>query len=207
MQIWGPDCLLIDILKTAADLRDLNEWNMSRPGQRASGSTTQSGRPPLVNAFLKAVTRGELEKGQWPYRRIADFLTACGWPVSVDTVKQSKKRGKLALGPICFLSPEDLRFAHAVYRENPDCRVDVLVTEGSQAARAAARSADIGCGRSHVRALSRSWVLLVNRAWHSLPTCLVEPNWLKNRLYLANVTMCLARFRTQGCSTLYSESI
>jgi hypothetical protein len=126
------------VLKTVADLRDLNEWSMSRPGQRASGSTMQSGRPPLVNAFLKAVTRGEIDPGLWPQQRIADFLTACGWRVSVDTVKQSKGRGELALGTICLLSSEDLRFARAVYRESPGCRLDVLVAEGSQAATALA---------------------------------------------------------------------
>ena len=60
------------VLKTVADLHDLNEWNRTRPGQRASGSTMQSGRPPLVNAFLKAVTRGEIDPGQWPYQRMAD---------------------------------------------------------------------------------------------------------------------------------------
>jgi hypothetical protein len=128
------------VLKTVTDLNDLNEWIVARPGQRASGSTAQSGRPPLVNAFLKAITRGELEKGQWPYKRIADFLTACGWPVSIDTVKQSKNRGKLDLGIICFLSPEDLRFARAVYRESPDCRLDVLVAEGSEASKALAEA-------------------------------------------------------------------
>ncbi len=126
------------VLKTVADLRDLNEWNMSRPGQRASGSTMQSGRPPLVNAFLKAVARQELDPGQWPYQRIADVLRACGWPVSIDTVKQSKRRGELTLRASCLLSPEDLRFARAVYRENPDCRLDVLVAEGSQAVKALA---------------------------------------------------------------------
>jgi hypothetical protein len=124
------------VLKTVADLHDLNEWNRTRPGQRASGSTMQSGRPPLVNAFLKAVTRGEIDPGRWFYQKIADFLRACGWPVSVDTVKQSKKRGKLDLGAICLLSREDLRFALAVYQENPDCRLDVLVAEGSEAAKA-----------------------------------------------------------------------
>jgi hypothetical protein len=123
------------VLKTVADLNDLHEWTMARPGQRASGSTTQSGRPPLVNAFLKAVTRGALEHGQWPYKRIADFLTACGWPVSIDTVKQSKKRGKLGLGAIFVLSPKDLRFARAVYRESPECGLDVLVAESSEAAK------------------------------------------------------------------------
>ncbi len=126
------------VLKTVADLSDLNEWDMARPGQRASGSTMQSGRPPLVNAFLKAVARGDLEHGQWPQQRIAGFLTACGWPVSVDTVKQSKRRGELTLRAICLLSPEDLRFARAVYQENPGCRLDVLVAEGSEAATALA---------------------------------------------------------------------
>jgi hypothetical protein len=57
-------------------------------------------------------------------------------PVSVDTVKQSKKRGKLDLGAICLLSPDDLRFALAVYQENPDCHLDVLVAQGSEAAKA-----------------------------------------------------------------------
>ena len=124
------------VLKTVADLRDLQDWNATRPGQRASGSTTQSGRPSLVNAFLKAVTRGELDLGQWPYKRIADFLTACGWPVSVDTVKQAKKRGKLTLGAICVLSADDLCFARVVYHECPDCRLELLVAEGSAAAKA-----------------------------------------------------------------------
>jgi hypothetical protein len=93
-----------------------------------------------VNAFLKAVTRGDLQKGQWPYKRIADFLTACGWPVSIDTVKHSKKRGKLDLGTIFVLSPKDLRFARAVYRESPDCGLDVLVAESSEAAKALAEA-------------------------------------------------------------------
>jgi hypothetical protein len=123
------------VLKTVADLRDLEDWNTTRPGQRASGSTTQSGRPSLVNAFLKAVTRGELDPGQWPYKRIAEFLTACGWPVSVDTVKQAKKRGKLTLGAICVLSADDLRFARVVYHESPECRLELLVAEGSTAAK------------------------------------------------------------------------
>jgi hypothetical protein len=128
------------VLKTVTDLHDLNEWNRTRPGQKASGSTMQSGRPPLVNAFLKAVTRGKIDPGQWPYQRLADFLKACGWFVSVDTVKQSKKRGKLDLGAICLLSPGDLRFARAVYQENTDCNLDVLVAEGSEAAKALAEA-------------------------------------------------------------------
>ena len=88
-----------------------------------------------MNAFLKAVTRGELDPGQWPYKRIAEFLTACGWPFSVDTVKQAKKRGKLTLGAICVLSADDLRFARVVYHESPECRLELLVAEGSTAAK------------------------------------------------------------------------
>jgi hypothetical protein len=66
------------------------------------------------------------------------LLTACGWPVSVDTVKQAKKRGKLTLGAICVLSAEDLRFARVVYHEHPDCRLELLVAESSAAAKALA---------------------------------------------------------------------
>ena len=124
------------VLKTVADLSDLQAWTISRPGQRASGSTNQSGRPPLVNAFLKAVTLGELEPGEWPYRRIAEFLTACGWPVSVDIVKQAKKRGKLTLGALSVLSPEEQRFARTLYHESPSCRLDLLVAKGSDAEKA-----------------------------------------------------------------------
>jgi hypothetical protein len=36
------------------------------------------------------------------------------------------------------LSPDDLRFARVVYLENPDCRLNLLVAEGSMAAKALA---------------------------------------------------------------------
>jgi hypothetical protein len=36
------------VLKTVQDYRDLHAWQTARPGQATSGTTAQSGRPPLV---------------------------------------------------------------------------------------------------------------------------------------------------------------
>ena len=92
----------------------------TRPGQRASGSTTKSGRPSLVNAFLKAVTRGELP-GQWPCTRIAEFLTA--WDGPSRSTPSNRPRNPAAHPRDRVLSAEDLRFARVVYHEHPDRRL------------------------------------------------------------------------------------
>jgi len=42
---------------------------------------------------------------------------------------------KLTLGAICVLSADDLRFARVVYHESPECRLELLVAEGSTAAK------------------------------------------------------------------------
>jgi len=82
----------------------------------------------------KGATLGRAELFWSPH--LADRLLS-GFPEGrVDTVKQSKRRGELTLRSICLLSPEDLRFACVVYRENPGCRLYVLVAEGSETATA-----------------------------------------------------------------------
>src|SRR5215210_5126271 len=48
------------VLKTADDYKDMRSWAAERPAQQAAGSTAQSGRPALVNAFLRAATAGML---------------------------------------------------------------------------------------------------------------------------------------------------
>jgi len=108
----------------------MRAWVASGPALRASGSTAQSGRPALVNAFMKAATRSR----QWPHIRLQEFLGRCGWPVSIDTIKQSVRRGKLT--PIARLTPKDIRFAAAFYRANPTGDLSPLVAEGSPAASA-----------------------------------------------------------------------
>ena len=127
------------VLKTVADLGDMRAWLAARPGQKASGSTAQSRRPPLVNAFMKAVTRGSIDQGLWPYARLQACLARCGWPINLSTIKMSKRRGKLTLGAIAALTPDDVRFAEAFYRDNPDGDLAPLVAEGSTADKALKR--------------------------------------------------------------------
>jgi len=125
------------VLKTSADFGDMAAWNAARPGQRAAGSTSQSGRPPLVNAFMKAVTRGVIDKGVWtPHKRLQAFLERSGWPVSIDTIKQSVRRGDLDPRAFVSLTPADIQFAERVYGENPQSEIGHLVAPGSPAAAA-----------------------------------------------------------------------
>jgi hypothetical protein len=88
------------ILKSVQDYQDLQVWQASRPGLAASGSTTQSSRPPLVNLVLRAVARGALGLTKWPNRQWVAFITACGWPVSEQTVKDAQRGGRLTLGQL-----------------------------------------------------------------------------------------------------------
>jgi hypothetical protein len=81
------------VLKTRQDYRALQAWRAARPGQAASGSTAQSGRPPLANLVLRAVARGALGLTKWPNRLWAVFITACGWLVSEQTIKDARRRG------------------------------------------------------------------------------------------------------------------
>ena len=61
------------------------------------------------------------------------------WMARLGRHRQAVQEARKA-GPRRHLSSvtEDLRFARAVYQENPDCRLDVLVAEGSEAAKALA---------------------------------------------------------------------
>ncbi len=125
------------VLKTTGDLRDLMSWTKHREGQKASGSTAQSGRPPLVNAFMRSMARG-LIGPTWLQKRLAEFLTDNGFPTSLDTVKQGKRRGDLMLGALTHLTPEEEAFAAAVYRADANIVLERLVAPGSPAAAAVA---------------------------------------------------------------------
>src|SRR3954453_14750808 len=109
------------VLKTTDDYRVMLSWAKERPGQRAAGSTSQSGRPALVNAFLRAAAADMLGLGGWSYKTLAAFVTRCGWPVTVGTIKNAKRRGKLALDTVQHLTPEEERFAMMVFFARPDC--------------------------------------------------------------------------------------
>src|SRR5215208_2003807 len=111
----------------------MRSWAAERPAQRAAGSTAQSGRPALVNAFLRAAAVGTLGLGGWTYKRIAAFVTRCGWPVTVDTIKDAKRRGKLVLGEVRHLTAEEERFALMVFFVRSDCELDRFAAEGSPA--------------------------------------------------------------------------
>jgi hypothetical protein len=120
------------ILKTASDLQDLQLWTTHRQGQKASGSTSQSNRPPLVNAFLRAMARGQLQSN-WKQREISEFLTQQGYPTSPDTVKQAKRRGHLMLGEVTELTEAEVAFARAVCHGAPEVLIEKLVKPNSEA--------------------------------------------------------------------------
>ena len=123
------------VLKTSTDLRDLGVWTANRKGLKASGSTAQSGRPPLVNAFMRAIARKLLDIN-WPQKHLAEFLTKNGFPTGIDTVKKATRRGDLKLRALTNLSAEEVAFAAAVYRANRDIPLESLVAAGSPAAEA-----------------------------------------------------------------------
>ena len=93
------------------------------------------GRPPLVSAFMRAVVR-DLLGVHWPQKRLAEFLTVNGFPTSLDTVKQAKRRGELTLGALAALTTQEAAFAEAVYRADPNVPLERLVAPGSSAAAA-----------------------------------------------------------------------
>jgi hypothetical protein len=121
------------VLKTCVDLTDLVTWTAYHEGLKVSGSTAQSGRPPFVNAFMRAMVRDLLDAA-WPHKRLADFLTDNGFPTGLDTVKQAKRRGELTLGALTRLSAEETVFAAVVYRACPGMPLERLVAADSDAA-------------------------------------------------------------------------
>jgi hypothetical protein len=121
------------VLKTSVDLSDLVTWTANHDGLKVSGSTAQSGRPPFVNAFMRAMVRDLLD-ATWPHKRLADFLTDNGFPTGLDTVKQAKRRGELTLRALTRLSAEEAAFAAAVYRACPGMPLERLVAADSDAA-------------------------------------------------------------------------
>ena len=120
-------------LRTADDYKAMGSWVAERPSQRAAGSTAQSGRPSLVNAFIRAAANGTLGLGGWAYKRVAEFVTRCGWAVTVNTIKDAKRQGTLTLGKAQTLTVEEERFALMVFFVRPDCELDRFAAEGSRA--------------------------------------------------------------------------
>jgi hypothetical protein len=122
------------VLKTVRDYLDLQAWQAGRPGQAASGSTAQSGRPPLVNLVLRAAARGALGMAGWPNTRWASLITACGWRVTEQTVKDARRRGQLTLNRLTALSPEEIDFLEVLLMVRPDADIEALMEPGSVAA-------------------------------------------------------------------------
>jgi hypothetical protein len=125
-------------LKTVEDYRDLQAWQANRPGLAASGSTAQSGRPPLINLVLRAAAAGALGLAKWPNRRWAAFIRACGWPVTEQSVKDARRRGKLTLGKLKTLTPEEIDFVEALLSVSPAADIESLMEADSPAAAAVA---------------------------------------------------------------------
>jgi hypothetical protein len=120
------------VLKTTDDLRDMCQWATTAPRQKVVGSTAQSSRPPLVNAFMRGIVRGVLISPVWPYAKIAALVTAAGFPCDVMVLKNAKHRGEL--GEIRELTVEEAAFAVRISREHPDIEMEKLAVEGSSAA-------------------------------------------------------------------------
>jgi hypothetical protein len=131
------------VLRTVQDHRDMQAWLAGRQGQAASGSTAQSGRPPLVNAIIRAIARGALQTTLWSYRKWALLLRACGWKVNVMTLKNAGRRGRLDLGRLTTLTPDEKRFAEILVAARPCLDIEALMTPGSSAAGAVATIREI----------------------------------------------------------------
>jgi hypothetical protein len=126
------------VLKTTQDFLDLQGWIATQPGLKVSGSTAQSVRPALVNMIIRAAARGELGLAGWPNRWWAAFITACGWAVTEQTIKDARRRGKITLGQLNVLDPSELDFAEALLAHRPDASIEALAQPGSPAAIAVA---------------------------------------------------------------------
>jgi hypothetical protein len=124
------------VLKTVQDYLDLGAWQGARAGQEASGSTAQSGRPPLVNMVLRAAARGALRLTKQPDGYWAAFITACGWAVREQTFKDARRRGKLGFGQLKTLTSEETDFLEALLSVSPAADIEALMEPGSPAATA-----------------------------------------------------------------------
>jgi len=122
------------VLKTAGDLRDMREWTKTAPRQKAVGSTVQSSRPPLVNAFLRAMARGVLTSPIWSYKKIVAAVREAGFPCDAMTLKNAKHRGKLCA--VHEVTDEERVFALRISHAHPDIDMGKLVAPGSPAAAA-----------------------------------------------------------------------
>lgn len=120
--------------KTAADLADRRRWKAERAGQRASGSTRQSGRPPLVNAVLRAVAKRTVSMPGWSYAEWADLFRRLGFAADRATFKNAARRGKANPGMLAVLTDRDRCVAAALARECPTLDLLALAAPGSPAA-------------------------------------------------------------------------
>jgi hypothetical protein len=119
--------------KTVADLEDRRRWARAYSGQRISGSTRQSGRPPLVNAVMRAIARNHLGGPRRPYHHWASLFTQLGFPVSAQTFKDAARRGKLGMGELIDLTPIEHLFAEGMVRACPGIEIARLAQPGSRA--------------------------------------------------------------------------
>src|SRR4051794_23194034 len=90
-----------------------------RRGNASRGSTRQSGRPPLVNAILRAIPDGALALPELSYRQWAALFASLGYPVSRDTLKKAARRGRLELGKLTALTDGERAFARGLLNACP----------------------------------------------------------------------------------------
>jgi hypothetical protein len=112
------------VLKTTKDWDDYIEWSEISMRQNIVGSTAQSSRPPLVNAFMRAMARGMLTSPAWSYERIAAAVSAAGFPCSIMTLKDAKRRS--VLSAIRELTDEERAFAAHIHRAHEDINLAKL---------------------------------------------------------------------------------
>ena len=119
------------VLRTLADWRDFETWRAERDARRLSGGTSKSRRPPLVGAVLRGLATGQIEPAM-SQAAIAALISAAGHPCAVQNVKDAKRRGKLQLGSINRLSPEEVAFAQGVGTLRPEIEIERLLTPAAR---------------------------------------------------------------------------
>jgi hypothetical protein len=131
LERWKKSELRVE--KTVADLDDRRQWARLLAGQRASGSTRQSGRPPLVNAVMRAIARNQLGVPPRPYHQWASLFTQLGSSVSAQTFKDAARRGRLEMGKLIDLTTIEQSFAESLVRTCPAIEIVQLAQTGSRA--------------------------------------------------------------------------
>ncbi len=122
------------VLRTRQDWEDFIQWRADKPRRRAVGSTSKSNLPPIAIAFTRAWARKELGLPGGRYKQIAEEMTEVGWPATVNTFKNAKRRGNVPIERISILTLDDEGFISWTLARWPEWDVEALARPASKAA-------------------------------------------------------------------------